>query len=379
MRKIYWIDLNQFDIKTDKATFWELCHELAENGDQVCLVTSYKKKKLMPPQPKFQIKYLYSPAIPLLFRIILLFRVLLLLAKVVRPDDQIIIQPAALGLTPYAHWKGAQVHLDFRTLPCDIISWKGELDRLIYWHLPLKLLLKKADSFSFITESLKREVEKVFHWKFDDYVIWTSAVNPEMFTIARNDQRQKSDPIQLFYHGHMTMKRGIPILIRAFSDVVREEKIDICLKLVGDGVELAAIKQIAEDLGMQGRIHFTGLQDYAAMPNLINQADICVSPLPDRLEWNVSSPLKVFEYLACGKPVIVTPIPAHRDVLGKMAGIVYARDDGERALADAIIEACRNIDFLRSKANDLRSFVMEEYTWRQQTRSLAEYLGSKKK
>lgn len=373
--KIYWIDLNQFDTKTDKATFLEVCNQLVQNDYEVCLVTSYKKDQIIPPHFKGEMKYIYSPSLPLFFRIILIMRIIQQLTKEIKRGDLIIIQPAALAISRWAHAKGANVHLDFRTLPCDIISLKGELDRLIYWRLSIKLFLRQVDSFSFITESLKREIEKEFRCQFDDYAIWTSAVNTEMFSIAPGgDDSPASKTIQLFYHGHMTKKRGIPTLIRAMADVVKDERTDVMLRLVGSGVELDDIKQIAEAAGMQQYIQFTGLQAYESMPKLISMADICISPLPDRVEWNVSSPLKVFEYLACGKPVIVTPIPAHREVLGEMAGIIYAKDDGEKALTEAIIEACRNIPSLKSKSEDLRQFVLKKYTWQHQAKSLIDYL-----
>jgi len=378
LSRLYWIDLNKFDTKTDKATFWEMCRELSISGYDVCFVTSYQKEKVFPQNfenLKYEMRYMYSPPVPVFFRIILILQLILMLAREMKHGDLILVQPAALIVAFVAHYRGGHVHLDFRTLPCDIISFKGELDRLIFWKYTLKLFLKKADSFSFITESLKREVEKEFQTRFDHYVIWTSAVNTEMFDLPKNaHQDHDSRIIQLFYHGHMTIQRGIVTLIQAFAKVLRQEKIDIRLDFVGDGVEMDSIKQVVKDLGLEKNIRFAGLQPYCAIPDLIGMADICISPLPDKLEWNVSSPLKVFEYLACGKPVVVTPIPAHKEVLGDLPGIVYAKNDGEDALAEAILDACHNLKTLQAKADDLRGFVLEKYTWHHQAENLKGYL-----
>ncbi len=65
-----------------------------------------------------------------------------------------------------------------------------------------------------------------------------------------------------------------------------------------------------EALGVDDQVQFRGFVPYEHVADEIAQADVCICPLPDRLEWNVSSPLKVFEYMACAKPMILTPIPA---------------------------------------------------------------------
>ncbi len=74
----------------------------------------------------------------------------------------------------------------------------------------------------------------------------------------------------------------------------------------------------------------------------IAKADCGIYPLPDRPEWNVSSPLKVFEYMACGKPIILTPIPAHKDVLGDEGFVIWTKSDKAVDIAEAIMYAMDN-------------------------------------
>jgi glycosyltransferase involved in cell wall biosynthesis len=322
-------------------------------------------------------KYIYSPPLPFLYRLILIFRIAFFLGKTLRPGDIVIVQPAALPLSVVAGRKGAQTHLDVRTIPCDIISWKGHLDRYIYWKCMLKWFMGKARSYSFITEALKKSVEDEFGVSFSDYVIWTSAVNTDLFHIMNYAAEAQPDPrIQLFYHGHMAVKRGLPTMIRGFASVVKNVHQDIYLKMVGDGIEYPLIKKAAEDAGVQDHVEFVGLQPYESIPELINRADICICPLPDREEWNVSSPLKVFEYLACGKPIICTPIPAHTDLLKDLPGIIYTDGEDEAAIAQAIMEACRDLDDLKTRAVERREFVVSKYTWKKQAQALHDYLLS---
>lgn len=376
--RIFWIDLNNFDTKIDKSTYIEICNELVSLENELCYLTSYEKEPIYPPGIKYNLRYIYSPRIPLLYRLILQLRMAWFLARTLQCGDIIIVQPAALPLSLIASRKGAQTHLDIRTIPCDIISWKGHLDRYLYWECLMKWFLKKAHSFSFITETLRKSVENEFKVCFTDYVIWTSAVNTDMFRIKSDSGKsQSNDQIQLFYHGHMAVLRGLPTMIRGFAAVVNSDRQDIRLKLVGDGIEYPLIKKSAEDSGIGDYIEFMGLQPYESIPELINKADICICPLPNREEWNVSSPLKVFEYLACGKPIICTPIPAHRDLLNELPGIIYTEGEDENAFAAAIIKACSNLEYLKTRAEDLREFVVTKYTWQIQAQALNDYLISK--
>ena len=93
--------------------------------------------------------------------------------------------------------------------------------------------------------------------------------------------------------------------------------------IVGDGPERPELEQLAKALGVETKVRFRGLIPYESVAAEIAKADVCICPLPDRLEWNVSSPLKVFEYMACAKPMILTPIPAHKDVLPASEFVVW--------------------------------------------------------
>jgi glycosyltransferase involved in cell wall biosynthesis len=109
----------------------------------------------------------------------------------------------------------------------------------------------------------------------------------------------------------------------------------------------------------------------------IAEADVCICPLPDRLEWNVSSPLKVFEYMACSKPMILTPIPAHEDVVGGSRFVVWTQGFEPKDFRDAILQAVARRDDLKVAAAGAPDVIKGRYEWCAQANNLHRYLASR--
>ena len=90
--------------------------------------------------------------------------------------------------------------------------------------------------------------------------------------------------------------------------------------------------------------------------------------------WNTSSPIKLFEYLACGRPVIVTNIPAHRDVLNGKPYAFFSADASPVALADTIRKAHAAREQFAELGAMARNQVEQHHTWAQQASRLNTFL-----
>lgn len=89
---------------------------------------------------------------------------------------------------------------------------------------------------------------------------------------------------------------------------------DLRLLLVGGGEQFEELKQLVSELGLQGRVIMTGFVDYRDVPRYINVADICINPFIINDITNIIFPSKVYQYLACEKPVIATRLSGMLDI-----------------------------------------------------------------
>jgi glycosyltransferase involved in cell wall biosynthesis len=97
--------------------------------------------------------------------------------------------------------------------------------------------------------------------------------------------------------------------------------------LCGDGSLRASVLQLIESEGLTDRIRLTGY--VTNLWSLLKRADVVVSP--SVFEGN---PNVVLEAMACGSPLVVSDIPAHRELLDERTAM-FVTPVEPRSLADA--------------------------------------------
>lgn len=375
--RIIWLAPDRFDVKPDKSTWLEMSQCLRGLGWTVTILTG-RKGSVGDTTDDFGglVQWIRATDLPFVFRISLLLGMARWLSRNVRSDDIIMMNEDALWLVPHLRRLGVRfVHLDFRTLPVDTHRWKKWLDWLLFWRLTIKWFGRDVDGYSFITERLRKEVEAEFALGAQDHTIWHSGVNLDRFSLKRTGRRPSADSFRLFYHGSISQARGLGLVIQAIALGGMPPNFEFAI--VGDGPERGDLERRAVALGVEDQVKFRGFVPYERVVDEIAQADICICPLPDCLEWNVSSPLKVFEYMACAKPMILTPIPAHTDVLGASRFVVWTRGFEPADFHVAILEAVARREALTRAANDAPSLVKDRYEWGAQANILHCYLANR--
>ena len=141
------------------------------------------------------------------------------------------------------------------------------------------------------------------------------------------------------YHGAISNKRGIRSAIIAIKML---KDYDIEFNIVGDGTDLKKNENFVRRLGLADKVNFLGRIPFKQIPIYLNKMDEGILPFPDYEGWNTSSPIKLFEYLASGRPVIVTKIPAHVKVLENKEFAFWADSSDPESISKAILEAYKN-------------------------------------
>jgi glycosyltransferase involved in cell wall biosynthesis len=137
------------------------------------------------------------------------------------------------------------------------------------------------------------------------------------------------------YAGHLYPWKGADVLMRALATVPEVRG----LVIGGHPAErdLARVQALAASLGLADRVTFTGQIPPADVARRLADASILVLPnTPSAISERYTSPLKLFEYLALGRPIVASDLPAIREVLTHEATALLVPAGDETALAAAI-------------------------------------------
>jgi len=148
------------------------------------------------------------------------------------------------------------------------------------------------------------------------------------------------------------------------------------LLIVGDGPERSRLQKSAAALPSQSRekVQFTGLVHPDEIPGWMAFMDIATAPYPPMEEFYFS-PLKLFEYMAAGLPIVASRVGQIVDVLDEgVTGVLYEPGDIP-ALANAL-EWLLDDPNLRSRlGRAARDVVAENFTWRAVVKRILESAG----
>jgi glycosyltransferase involved in cell wall biosynthesis len=131
----------------------------------------------------------------------------------------------------------------------------------------------------------------------------------------------------------------------------------------GKEPDLARLQQYAETAFCSTRVTFTGMLPPPEVAARLRQADVLVLPNPpSALSREFTSPLKLFEYMASGRPIVASDLPSIREVLtdGRTALLVEAGNP--QAVTAGIRRVREDPDLGRRLAAQALADV-QHYTW----------------
>ena len=192
----------------------------------------------------------------------------------------------------------------------------------------------------------------------------------EMFGRVR---RRQSGPARVFgYHGCITRQRGLERVLCAFEIASRRNEA-IQLKIFGKRVGCDGLVDVARRSEVRDRIRFCGEYRFEELPELCAGIDVGILayPIEESIEHTVGN--KLFDYVACGRPVLVTPArPLKRIVEGARCGLV-TKDDTIGAIAEGMEKMSRmDLGPLSENALDISA---RHYHWDKDRARLLEFVG----
>jgi len=342
MKHIVWINSDPFD-NLGSPTWLFTTQELRKSGWLVSLIAPGEPGL----QNKLGVEYLGIPIprIYLIRQLIYQIRVLRYITHHLPPVDVYLFHEMSLPILSLIRLcrrlfgqKRPLYVLDIRSVPmqpAETSDWKDRL-RSQYFYLVNWLANRGAvDGRVTITRPMARvlKIPPSLLWG-----IWTSGVQLECFSKAPlyrawDEARER---VKFIYIGSLAKGRNLDVFARA---VIKANRLGMRFSLfcVGEGDNVRDLIALGEE--SDGYVAVYPAVPHDQIQEWLAKAHIGVLPFPDEEKFRVSSPIKLFEYMAAGMPVLTTRIECHTSVLQNEGNAFWA----EESTVDAFIECLKQV------------------------------------
>lgn len=179
-----------------------------------------------------------------------------------------------------------------------------------------------------------------------------NGVDVHRFDPSQVTLRRISDVFTVVFVGSLAAWQGLDVLLRAIVDV------PVNVAIVGDGPDRASLTALAAQLGVASRVRFLGRQAPEHVPMLIAGADVCYSG-----HSAFRSPLKLYEYMAMGRPVVSSAVPdAKAALVDGQSGFLFPPGDVD-GLTHALRSALSARDCLDIMGRRARQDAVAHHSW----------------
>jgi glycosyltransferase involved in cell wall biosynthesis len=376
---IVWAFPGKLEDHLSAATWLNTTSELRKMDWRISLVTSGQTgTKLI---SGVEVLCLSSPNIYILRNVIYHLKLILfVLAHWSDIDVVLFTQPSLPWMLPLIvlrRIRGARMPLmvmDTRTVPMEDWRKASMQDRLRGWLYNSMNMAANAwvDGQTAITQ---RMAEKVNIPAERLWGIWPSGADLDLFAPALGQRRWPvgDEPVHLSYIGVLHYERNLMALCQAV-EMANAEGMQFRLSLTGEGTEMEELQLFASQT--EGRIRVNPPVPHEQVPTLLAQVHIGVLPFPDEEKYRVSSPVKLFEYMAAGMPIFATRIVCHTDVVKNGSYVFWAEDSSPEGL----LAGLRLVWAARSNLGQMGLEAAEAaraWTWGESARKLSEALKTR--
>jgi glycosyltransferase involved in cell wall biosynthesis len=181
--------------------------------------------------------------------------------------------------------------------------------------------------------------------------------NPDRPKTGALNREIGSDGLILLYCGNLETYQGIDLLLDSFPRVL-ERNSGIELAIIGGVPEdIRHYRNKAEALGAADHVHFLGPRPFADLDRYLAEADILVAP---RIR-GVNTPMKIFPYMHSGKPVLLTRLPTHTQIVTDREAYLAPADP--EGFAEGILALAADPELRRRLGENGRAFVEKNHVY----------------
>lgn len=171
----------------------------------------------------------------------------------------------------------------------------------------------------------------------------------------------------LAYVGVMGPQDGVDHALRALA-LLRERRADWHAVFMGDGSALGDMRRLASELGLADVVEFTGWVEHDTISRVLSTCDVCLAPDPKSPLNDLSSMVKLSEYMAMSRPIVSYDLAESR--VAAAGAAVFAQADDEAGFANSIDELLGDAGLRRELGRAGRARAEQVLAWEHQERAL---------
>jgi glycosyltransferase involved in cell wall biosynthesis len=223
--------------------------------------------------------------------------------------------------------------------------------------------LKLADVSIATNESYKQiQIKRAKKNPGEIFVVRNGPNQIRMSSGGPSTRLKKMGKAILCYIGSLNPQDGVDYLLRSLRHLLYDlKRSDFYCVIMGTGDSLQDLRDLARDLQLNGCVELPGFVSDEELQANLAAADICVDPDPSSPLNDVSTWIKVMEYMAYAKPIVAFDLKETRFSAGDAA--VYVQPNNEAEFAAAIAELMALPELRKSMGTFGRRRVEDELQW----------------
>jgi glycosyltransferase involved in cell wall biosynthesis len=379
-RRIVWISDSDLSNTLHASTWLETTRHLRQMGWEVCLVASSDHEEGPANLNGVDVLFFKRPSLFFVKQLHYHFKVFQWFSKRFK-DGGILLFHEISGIWSrlFQLWvklfgnKRVKFVIDTRTLPMEPEDDLPLRTRLRRWYL--QFIYRHADRwFDGHTAITRAMADSLRIPDKQLWAVWQSGVSLELFADCHEKRGFPvgDEPIRMIYIGCMHVERNLLTFSQAIVQANLGSK-KFHLILVGDGNQYDELEQFADDHPDCIEIHPPVPQ--TEIPGWLANAHIGVLPFPDEEKFRVSSPIKLFEYMASGLPIFATRIRCHTDIIQGLPLVFWA----EGSTVNDFVVGLRQIEKEKDNLPVMGVAALSaarRFSWEASARELSEGLHS---
>ena len=208
-----------------------------------------------------------------------------------------------------------------KALQCWLLDW-------LACRLPNKIILDGEKHIEYFVKTFKAKREKFIKLPVsaDDNVFFPRFVEKDV------------NKFLVHFHGSFVPLQGVEYIIKAAKLL---EKENVKFNLIGKGQTYEKAKKLAEELQVKN-VEFTGKIPFEKVPEYLNKGDVSLGIFSTSPKAMRVVPCKLYEALACGKPIIIGESPVLRENFTNQENVLFCKRASGEDLAEKILMLKRN-------------------------------------